>query len=875
LFADGRELARKPFPGLLPAQPMDGLQVGRDLAAPVGGYKTPFAFAGVIRSATLELGEFVAPAVKPFVGAVPAGGPVPRMDVKEQTQHPFPGRDRFGGDLRVQRKATGFFRTEQIGGRWFFITPEGHPFVALGPNHMGPFLRQQAKETGLWARFDNDPDKTAAGFLKTIHDLGFTAGDVYQPESTYTRTLPWITFFWYGPQNHSFVDVFDAAQMTKVRARVLAHAKSVADNPWVLGLGGPDLQVWDWKLVRQYRALPPDSAGRKRYAAFLRERHAGDIAKFNKVYGTSFASFDELSKPVKLVFPADAEDDTLDAWTLRWKLTVPPEKSANPPMQADNDAFCALIAETLFPIVRTACKEGAPNHLFLGEHLAVRMVPDAVLAAMGKHVDAYLAQAVEVSPQRPPEWQVFQRDRWDREHALLQKPIVIVDWGAVFSCGEPFDYKGATIKTEREASDDAAKFISDAFDAPYIIGLFVCKLLGDHQNDARFFNNRATRTYLKGDGTPYAYRTERLKQALHEAQKKVSDRAISAADRWTKERAAAWYAKQPFLAGANFIPSTAGNQLEMWMAETFDPVTIGRELGYAEKLGFNSMRVFLHDLLWKHDPAGLLDRMERYLAIADKRGIATMFVFFDSCWDPRPKWGRQPEPRPRTHNSIWVQSPGVEALRHPEKQAHLKPYVQGVIKHFANDPRILAWDLWNEPDNFDGGARATPPEPHDKPQLVLPLLKAAFGWAREVNPSQPLTSAVWRDIGRLDSPDATQSVQLENSDVISFHCYGRTAGFERTVRSLQRLGRSLFCTEYMARLGGGRFDPLLGFMREHKVAAYCWGFVNGRTQTIYPVSSWREPFTAEPPLWNNEILHADGTPYLKGECDYIRKVMGK
>lgn len=144
---------------------------------------------------------------------------------------------------------------------------------------------------------------------------------------------------------------------------------------------------------------------------------------------------------------------------------------------------------------------------------------------MGKCVDAYLTQAVEVSPQRPPEWQVFQRDRWDHEYALLQKPIVIVDWGAVFSYGEAFDYKGATIKPEREASEDAARFIRDAFGRPYIIGLFLCKLLGDHRNDALFFDDRATRTYLRGDGTPYAYRTEALKRANLTAQKKVYERA--------------------------------------------------------------------------------------------------------------------------------------------------------------------------------------------------------------------------------------------------------------------------------------------------------------------------------------------------------------
>ncbi len=343
--------------------------------------------------------------------------------------------------------------------------------------------------------------------------------------------------------------------------------------------------------------------------------------------------------------------------------------------------------------------------------------------------------------------------------------------------------------------------------------------------------------------------------------------------RWSKERAAAWYAQQPFLAGANFSPSTAGNQLEIWRAETFDPATIARELGYAQALGFNSARVFLHDLLWKHDSVGLLQRMDQFLAIADRCDLKTMFVFFDSCWDPYPRWGSQPAPRPHTHNALWVQSPGVPVLLADAQQAHLKPYVQGVLKRFANDRRVLAWDVWNEPDNFDGGVRATPPEPRHKPELVLPLLKSTFAWAREINPSQPLTSAVWRESGRLDVLDATKQVQLANSDVLSFHCYSRTTEFERVVQSLQRLGRPLLCTEYMARLGGGRFDPLLGFLREQKVAAYCWDLVNGRTQTIYPVSSWRRKFSGAPPVWNNCILRADGTPFDPAETAYIRRVM--
>ena len=161
-------------------------------------------------------------------------------------------------------------------------------------------------------------------------------------------------------------------------------------------------------------------------------------------------------------------------------------------------------------------------------------------------------------------------------------------------------------------------------------------------------------------------------------------------------------------------------------------------------------------------------------------------------------------------------------------------------------------------------------EPRNKAEFVNPLLEAAFAWAREAKPSQPLTSAVWRDAGRLDALDATKRIQLAHSDVVSFHCYDAPEKFRACVESLRTLGRPLLCTEYMAR-PWANLDPLLGDLRARKVAAYCWGFVAGRTQTIYPVKSWREPFTAEPEVWNNELLHPDGTPYRREEADYIRK----
>src|SRR3954454_1767268 len=130
---------------------------------------------------------------------------------------------------------------------------------------------------------------------------------------------------------------------------------------------------------------------------------------------------------------------------------------------------------------------------------------------------------------------------------------------------------------------------------------------------------------------------------------------FAATRQWSVEQAEEWYEKQPWLVGCNFGPSTAINQLEMWQADTFDLKTIDRELGLAEGLGFTSIRVFLHHLLWEQDQEGFQKRMERFLDIADRHKIGVMFVLFDSVWDPHPKLGKQREPQPGLHNSGWVQ----------------------------------------------------------------------------------------------------------------------------------------------------------------------------------------------------------------------------
>ena len=340
---------------------------------------------------------------------------------------------------------------------------------------------------------------------------------------------------------------------------------------------------------------------------------------------------------------------------------------------------------------------------------------------------------------------------------------------------------------------------------------------------------------------------------------------------WSVEQANGWYAKQPWPVGSNFIPSTAINELEMWQADTFDLPTIDRELGWAQSLGMNSMRVFLHNLLWEQDSAGFLTRLNKFLEVADKHHIRIMFVLLDSVWDPQPHLGKQREPRPHVHNSGWVQAPGAAVLKDPSRwDKELKPYVIGVIEHFKDDRRVLMWDLMNEPDN--DSAQYKDQELPNKAEQALQLLKLEWGWARSANPSQPLTSGVWKGDWSEGKLSAMARFQLENSDVITFHCYGPPDVMKRRIESLRRYQRPMICTEYMARPLGSTFAAILPLLKEQEVGAFNWGFVSGKTQTIYPWDSWEKSYAQEPPLWFHDIFHQDGKAYDPAETALIKRL---
>ena len=340
---------------------------------------------------------------------------------------------------------------------------------------------------------------------------------------------------------------------------------------------------------------------------------------------------------------------------------------------------------------------------------------------------------------------------------------------------------------------------------------------------------------------------------------------------WSIKKINNWYQEQPWLVGANYVPSNAINPLEMWQPATFSPELIDKELGYAESLGFTTMRIFLAYLPWQEDAEGYYQRVDQFLEICSMHDIRPRFVFFDDCWHPVPRSGKQPEPLKGIHNSGWVQCPGAEILGNPGRHDELKPYVQGFLKRFGKDKRVLTWDLYNEPGNPNYNYQEM--EVNEKATFSLLLLKKAFEWAREIDPDQPISVDVWSlGEGGLDQMSEIDRYAWENSDYINFHIYMDSTSTAKAIQTLQASGRPLICTEYMARTTGSTFFSILPLFKEHKIGAINWGFVDGKSQTLYPWDSWEKAYENEPELWFHDILRQDGTPYSQEEINIIKKL---
>ena len=330
--------------------------------------------------------------------------------------------------------------------------------------------------------------------------------------------------------------------------------------------------------------------------------------------------------------------------------------------------------------------------------------------------------------------------------------------------------------------------------------------------------------------------------------------------RWSEEKANQWYYSQDWPVGCDYIVSNAINQIDMWQESTFSPDLIDRELAMAEELGFNTVRLFLHDLVYEADPKGLKTRISEVLDICGNHGIKVVMTFFTNGGKfDNVSLGQQPAPTPGVHNPEWRQTPGAEVVNDPAQWGRLERYVKDILKTFKKDKRIYCWCLYNEPENDNRGANS------------LPLMREAFKWGWEINPDQPLTAPYASLMASDDRSNlAIWGFLAENCDIMSFHCYNPVYTLmDKYITPLKKMNRPIICTECVGRPANTLFD-MFAICRKENIGVLSFGLIDSKMQCKFHWDS--KAGAVEPKVWFHDLYHADGTPYDKNEIAFIKQI---
>lgn len=325
---------------------------------------------------------------------------------------------------------------------------------------------------------------------------------------------------------------------------------------------------------------------------------------------------------------------------------------------------------------------------------------------------------------------------------------------------------------------------------------------------------------------------------------------------WSTEKAAEWAEGRPWYCGVNYIPAYAINYTAMWDPSSFSKDKIDNEMGLMTECGLNCARVVLQYAVYAENPKLFKKNFNTFLKICDSHGVKVMPIFFDDCAfgaNTDPKTGPQDEPLEGWYAWAWSPSPGYSMVWDERTHPLLEKYVKDIMKTFRNDDRIMAWDLYNEPTNTRDGKRS------------WPLLRKVFVWAREINPSQPVTAGLWNGDAELDK------FLSENSDIITFHRYAPKDQTMETVRRMQSYGRPTICTEWMNRVAKSTINDILPALKEAGCGCMLWGLVNGKTQTHLCWGHRPEmlPYTGP---WQHDIFKGDHTPYDETEINTIKSL---
>ena len=390
-------------------------------------------------------------------------------------------RNRYGGSLELPReRATGFFRTQKIGGRWWLIDPDGFRFYHVAINTVRE-PRQVQKHFGSseqWA------EKVSAQF----RDNGFNGlGNGSSPRlQRVAQPLVWV-------RRHNFLFAFS-------RAKGLVEAASGTQ-------GFPD------------RCMP---VFHPEFPAFCEAygRDLADTAGDPALLG--IMTENEIQCPVDLLdryLASDASDadrkpgrDAAAAWLMARKGSA----DTTGLTRRDRYEFIAYAFERYYSIVTPIVRKHDPNHLYLGSRINY---------SQGQFDNPWFWKMLApfhdvVSVNYYGRWGV-QADELSDWSAWADRPILFTEWYAKALDAVPklanTHGAGWVVRTQEDRARYYQHFALSALERPNVVGWHFFKYLDDPPESKALDNfGGANKGMFDVEGQPHRPLLERARAVNRE-----------------------------------------------------------------------------------------------------------------------------------------------------------------------------------------------------------------------------------------------------------------------------------------------------------------------------------------------------------------------
>lgn len=432
--------------------------------------------------------------------------------------------DPYGGDLSIGTTATGRFRVEEIDGRSFFVTPDGHAFWSSGLSHViwhgdySPPIQRRPYHEAVLAKYGDEAGWAAAMEDRlrawNINTVGAWSNDHLWPTLPYTpvmslnRAAPEVPGWPEGQTGQRIRDYFDPAFEAGVASRA-GDAVACAADPFCIGVfsdnelpfGRSVLQIGTY--VDAYLTLPAGAPGKLALQAFFEERYGGDLSAFNTAWSLDLASFDAIQDLTGL---------------------EPDSGFCNEAgRRADRQAFVARAAARYFAVVDAALEAISPELLYLGTRFLAVYTAPAIYEAAAPHVDVVSINDYDwdengrglFRSEGTPYGYLFLDDPvsdLDLVHALTGKPLMITEWTVrtnrtdVDVLFPPFM---PTADSQAERADRYEAFMEALLERPYMVGAHWFKF-HDQPATGRGDGENSKFGVVDIEDTPYATLVERM-----------------------------------------------------------------------------------------------------------------------------------------------------------------------------------------------------------------------------------------------------------------------------------------------------------------------------------------------------------------------------